>query len=188
MKVATEDACIIKDKWEERKTRSATLRSRSDSQNVSIIKDHFGVRVPVLVDYSESWSAPLLLRNANEGSCVVCFLRSVCTDKCNSFSAVEDGRRRISAQLIYLSGICFMISAYVAWRRLQVANCGGPMMTQDSWEQLPRETAGTWPSWGTRPAVWFTWKCTTERLRKVILGLYLPPQKHTHWLAAPIDS
>lgn len=79
-----------------------------------------------------------------------------------------------------------MTSTYVAWRRLQVANCGGPMTTQDSWEPLPRETAGTWPSWGTRPAVWFTWRCTTGRLRKVIWWLYLPPQKHTHtrWLAA----
>lgn len=54
MKVATEDACIIKDEWEERKTRSATLKSQSDSENISIIKGFFGVRVPVLVDYSES--------------------------------------------------------------------------------------------------------------------------------------
>lgn len=80
-----------------------------------------------------------------------------------------------SADTIYVSGICFMTPAYVVWRWwLQVVSCGGQMRTRGSWEQLPRETGRTWPSWGTRPAAWFTWKCMTERVRKVVLFLYSP--------------
>lgn len=67
------------------------------------------------MDYSESWSAPLLLRNGNEGNCLVCFSRPVCIDTRKSLPAIGDGRRCISAQrrpdlffghMFYDTGIC----------------------------------------------------------------------------------
>lgn len=46
---------------------------------------------PVLLDYSESSSAPLLLANGNEGDCAVGF--PVYTDAQDSLPAKGDGRR-----------------------------------------------------------------------------------------------
>lgn len=145
---------------------------------------------------SESSRAPSLLTNGNEGDCAVGF--PVCADAQDSLPAKGDGRRYSrnftaapSADVIYDPGICFMTPTYAAWRWwLQVANCGGQTRTRDSWEQLPRETGGTWPSWGTRPPAWFTWRCMTERVRKVPSFLYLPLRntRGRHGLEAAISS
>lgn len=64
--------------------------------------------------------------------------------------------------------------------RLQVANCGGRMRSRLSWGRSPRETDATRWCWGTRRAAWFTWRCTTGRVRKVCRLVRINSPTHTH--------
>lgn len=144
-----------------------------------------------MVDYSESFSAPLLLRNVNEGNCVVCFSRPVCIDAQNSLSAIGDGRRHISAQhrrdlcfrnMFYDIGICCvtMVAGGKLWWADDDSGQLGTVTKRDGRNLaiLRNKTGGV-----------IHMKVYDREAQKgyfiiifTILFLYSPPQKHTHRL------